>query len=363
MSQLRTVAVAASLFALSLVVSGALLELGVRILLGPQVKFPRRVVEAPWGLRINEPGANYSHHSPDVHVRFRINGQGMRADRDYRYEKPPGVRRIVSLGDSFTVGYEVESEETFSSILEQMLERKDRPLEVLNTGVSGFSTAEAYLYLERELWNYQPDLVLLSFYVNDMVDNVRTRLFELRDGVLTPVEETYVPGGPIGNYLNTNVLFSFLSEHSDAFSLLKERLTYALKRRMVERSLARVTHPAETSSAAASPPDAEGLYEENLTVALLDAVAASCRERGVPLLIHSIPYEAPDTRALVDALPARFETNQPGVVVFRAAEVLAPHVGRELLYWQQSHYHWTPLSHRVVGEALAEKIESFRLID
>jgi hypothetical protein len=351
------------LLTLSLVVSGALLEFGVRILLGPQVKFPRRVVGAPWGLRINEPGAVYSHHSPDVHVRFRINGQGMRADRDFRYEKPPGIHRILSLGDSFTVGYEVESSETFSSVLEQTLERKGRPVEVLNTGVSGFSTAEAYLYLERELWKYQPDLVLLSFYVNDIVDNVRTGLFALRDDGLIPLENSYVPGGGLGDYLNTNMLFSLLSEHSDGFSLFKEKLTYVLKRRMVERSLARVTHAAETNGDAASTLDAQGIYEESLAAALLDAVASSCRERGVPLVIHSIPYEAPGTHALVDALPARFNADQPGVVVLRAAEVLAPNVGRELLYWKRSHYHWTPLSHRIVGEALADLIESLQLLD
>ena len=38
-------------------VSLALLELGARLTLGEQVKFPRRVVGAPSGLRINEPNA------------------------------------------------------------------------------------------------------------------------------------------------------------------------------------------------------------------------------------------------------------------------------------------------------------------
>src|SRR5690348_699381 len=91
-------------FAIALVLG----EVLVTMVHGPTVRFPRRVVEAPWGLRYNEPNARYGHHSPDVEVEFRINAQGMRADRDFSYGKPVGVRRIVCLGDSFTAGYEVE---------------------------------------------------------------------------------------------------------------------------------------------------------------------------------------------------------------------------------------------------------------
>ena len=104
--------------ALSLVICAIGSEVVVTLLYGEQVKFPRHVVGAPWGLRINEPHAKYRHKSADVSVWFEINGQGMRANRDYAYEKPIGTKRIASLGDSFTTGYEVEFEETFSHVLE-----------------------------------------------------------------------------------------------------------------------------------------------------------------------------------------------------------------------------------------------------
>ena len=45
--------------------------------------------------------------------------------------------------------------------LEQVLRRRGYDVEVLNAGVSGFSTAEEYLYLERELFRYDPDVVVL----------------------------------------------------------------------------------------------------------------------------------------------------------------------------------------------------------
>src|SRR5438046_2554333 len=85
------------LLCLSLILSCLLAEGLVLALFGEQPKFPRHVVEAPWGLRYNEPNALYRHKSADMTAWFKINGQGMRADHDYTYAKPAGVKRIISL--------------------------------------------------------------------------------------------------------------------------------------------------------------------------------------------------------------------------------------------------------------------------
>src|SRR5262249_24998751 len=111
-----------------------LCEAVVRLVLGQQPKVPRRVVRGPWGLRINEPGAVYRHQSADVSIWFRINSKGLRADREYSYEKPAGVKRIVCLGDSFTAGYEVDVEDCFTRVLERELTARGRKVEVLNAG-------------------------------------------------------------------------------------------------------------------------------------------------------------------------------------------------------------------------------------
>ena len=66
---------------------------------------------------------------------------------------------------------------------------------MLNAGVSGFSSAEECLYLERELMKYRPDLVIVSFCPNDLDDNVRTGLFKLEGDQLVEGRETYVPAG------------------------------------------------------------------------------------------------------------------------------------------------------------------------
>ena len=92
-------------FALGCLTAFVLVEALVLLFYGEEPKFPRHVVEAPWGLRYNDPGSDYRHNSADGTWQFRINQQGMRDDRDFSYDKPPGVKRIISLGDlmaSFT---------------------------------------------------------------------------------------------------------------------------------------------------------------------------------------------------------------------------------------------------------------------
>jgi lysophospholipase L1-like esterase len=334
----------------AVVVSAAILELGVTWLRGPQVRFPRRVVGAPWGLRYNEPQSAYRHRSPEVDVSFRINGQGMRADRDFERPKPPGVVRIVSLGDSFTVGYEVEAPETFSAVLERSLRARGIEVEVLNAGVSGFSTAEELLYLERELWKYEPDLVLVSFFVNDHVDNVRTNLFRLDGDRLVEVDSVYVPGGRWGDFLNENPVVGFFSEHSNAFTLIKESLNAWVKRRVVEANWRAIERAAPAQA------DDGPSYEEQLTQALFDELYRRAREHGVPLVVQSIPNFTPEPPTLVDAFPAGFAADRPGLAVLAAKPLLEPYLGREKLYNTRSHWHWTPLAHRLSGEALANLI-------
>jgi hypothetical protein len=112
-------------------------------------------------------------HSSEYFARVRFNQLGLRDPRD-SYEKPPGTFRILLLGDSFMEAIQVEQHETTAARLEQRL-RASRPgqhIEVINAGVAGWSTGIEGLYLEHEGYRFQPDLVLVSFFVgNDLHDN------------------------------------------------------------------------------------------------------------------------------------------------------------------------------------------------
>lgn len=353
MRRLQEAAIALVLLLASLGFAGLLAEAAVRLTMGEQVKFPRRVVGAPFGVRINEPNARYRHQSPDVTVWLRINGQGMRADRDFAYGKPAGTERIVVIGDSFTVGYEVACEETFASVLEDRLRTHSLAVEVLNAGVSGFGNAEAAVYLERELLRYGPDVVILAFFGNDLVDNVRSGLFRLESNTLTEAARVYVPGGRLANFLNTNPLFNFLSERSDAFSLLKERATVIAKRQMVKANLEDLARGDQGADLAGKTVG----YRERLTGAILDRIHQTTSVRGIHLIIMSIPRRQHDPLRLTEQFPFEtFDIERPAFSFLATKPLLDPWLGKELLYWDHSDDHWTPFSHRIAGEALAQLV-------
>ena len=354
---------------LGCIVAFAIVEGLVLLVYGEQVKFPRHVVEAPWGLRYNDPGSEYRHKSADGTWHFRINQEGMRDDREFSYDKPSGVKRIISLGDSFTIGYEVNVDQTFSAVLERQLREAGYHVQVLNTGVSGFSNAEEALYLERELLKYHPDVVVLSYFINDLTDNVRTGLFRLNDGRLEEAAQSYVPAGRLGNFLNRSWFFNLLSERSNAFAFIKERATSIVKAEMVranEENLAN-DQSAGSEREGASPGAAAGSGTEDhdpereLAAAILQRTYELLRDRGIPFIIQSIPTEVP--RDLVESFPTDdFNLQQPGVYFLSMRNVLLPYVGKEPLYWHRSHFHWTPFSHDKSGRALARLIIENQLI-
>jgi len=106
-------------------------------------------------------------------VRVRINALGFRDARDYQLEKKPNTFRILVLGDSVTFGHGALSDTTYPFLLEQRLKqwRPDVNWEVWNLGVPGYNTTQELKYLERVGPTYQPDLVIVGFYENDLSDN------------------------------------------------------------------------------------------------------------------------------------------------------------------------------------------------
>ena len=105
-------------------------------------------------------------------TRVDINSHGLR-EREIDYEKPPGLRRVLVLGDSFVEATEVAVEEAFPRRLEAHLAAVGGPpTQVLNAGAVGYGTAQEYLLLKHEGVRYQPDVVVLLFFSgNDLADN------------------------------------------------------------------------------------------------------------------------------------------------------------------------------------------------
>ncbi|MDR2738215.1 MAG: GDSL-type esterase/lipase family protein [Treponema sp.] len=98
---------------------------------------------------------------------------------------------IVCFGDSLTAGYGAETSQSYPSLL-----RRRVTVPVFNAGISGETTADALLRIQRDVLDRDPGLVIVEFGANDFlqdlynsaidVDGVRVRfrtmLHKLADG-------------------------------------------------------------------------------------------------------------------------------------------------------------------------------------
>ncbi len=99
---------------------------------------------------------------------IKINSAGFR-DREWVHEKPPGTLRIAVLGDSFTFGMAVALEDAYVKQLERLLNRGDIRVEVLNFGVIGYGMWQYLSLLERKVLPYRPDLIVIGFFLDDVL--------------------------------------------------------------------------------------------------------------------------------------------------------------------------------------------------
>jgi hypothetical protein len=80
---------------------------------------------------------------------------------------------LLILGDSFAEGFSVSFEKSVGRVLEGLLARPAPRIEVINGATVGYSTDQEYLFYHDEGSRYSPQVVLLFFYYNDVLYNVR----------------------------------------------------------------------------------------------------------------------------------------------------------------------------------------------
>lgn len=114
---------------------------------------------------------------PENKIYVRYNSAGFR-DVEHSKAKPANTIRIAVLGDSYAEGRQVDLDSTFWRVIQQKLNRSPaltgKNVEVINFGVNGYGTVEELLTLRQRVWEYSPDVVLLTVTLyNDITDNYR----------------------------------------------------------------------------------------------------------------------------------------------------------------------------------------------
>lgn len=173
---------------LSAIVVCIFFEIGFRIFTTQSTPFVQFSPIFGWEHIPNKSG--YWTEELEEPVFVRINSKKLR-DREFSYSKKDGVFRILMIGDSFTEAFQVPLKNTVAKVLESLLNtrQKDRRFEVISTGVGGYGAGQEFLYLKHEGFKYNPDLVMVNFFANDVCESVtlyggRRPTFSIKDGKL-----------------------------------------------------------------------------------------------------------------------------------------------------------------------------------
>lgn len=318
------------------------------------VMYPRYHTDYRYGdytLRGIRPHAEFWHTSVNGSWKFVTNGKGLRDEREFAYAKPAGTLRVLSLGDSHTQGYEVRQQATFSAVLERYLRHRGVHAEVLNAGVSGFSTAEELAYLESEGYKYQPDVVVLGFYANDFEDNMKAGLFALEDGRLAARKNSHIPGVGIQNAIYALPGVRWLSENSYLYSLAFNGVWTYFKEALRARATAAPADAPEFEYAVPTK-SAYSPHEVALAAALIERMAQFCASRGMRFIVVDIPRpNAP--YELISSIPDGMLKN---VETVSSRELLAEFDGVAEMHVPHGHRHISEFTHTLIGAELGRRI-------
>ncbi|MBS0262244.1 MAG: hypothetical protein JSS02_09865, partial [Planctomycetes bacterium] len=115
-----------------------------------------------------EPGVRVTRPRPDGGTFVvQVNSAGIRSNREYTLQKPPGVYRILVFGDSQAAGCYQCNEHRFSDLIEE----RNRDIEVINFSIPGSGTDQQLLLFEEVIGKYEHDLLIVFPYLNNIYRN------------------------------------------------------------------------------------------------------------------------------------------------------------------------------------------------
>lgn len=147
----------------------AVVEGGLRLIgFGPRPTMNRFDASLGW---TKAPDTSIRRRTGEFDVLLETNSRGLREPESVGYAKAADTKRVLVVGDSFTLGYTVDRPDTIPGLLGARLAAEGRKVEVLNGGTEGYSTDQEVLWLAREGAKYAPDVVVLQMYENDIFWN------------------------------------------------------------------------------------------------------------------------------------------------------------------------------------------------
>lgn len=129
-------------------------------------------------LKITSKNSNLSHeHIPNseaklMGVNIKLNSLGHR-NKEVLEKKSKDEYRVHIIGSSMTLGWGVEKEKIFPSILEKKLNQNNLIKEsyskiiVINAGIGNTNTKHHYYLFKDQYMSTKPDTLILQYFIND----------------------------------------------------------------------------------------------------------------------------------------------------------------------------------------------------
>lgn len=290
------------------------------------------------------PGAEGTFQTPEFRTTVRINEHGLRGGP----VSSGAAKRVLAVGDSFTLGVQVSEPDTFQARLGAALtEALGEPVEVLNGGVDSHGTYDALKQVERVADAVELDAVVLTFFTgNDLWDDCNHHRRRLQPGPLRPPQ-------PAPLLRRVSHLYTWVSVWQAAREMAADpRYAHRFREELM-------LFTADANFALSARCSGEALQK----------FARALSRRGIPGVVGVAPpafavhpERLDATFDLVGLDPARAAVDGPADAVrarmpseLPAVDLAAPlrEAGRSSPMYFTFDGHWTAAGHAVVADAYA----------
>ena len=275
----------------SIVVVLALLEGAVRLLVDESLYLFSNVsddwvVDEEIGYK-NKPDYSEIKLHKNKMVELHTNADGLQPAALKR-EKMPGVKRVLLIGNSTVFARDVPENEKIHYYLDSLLDASGRQYEVINAGVTGYSTDQALLTLKRYVKIYQPDYVAYNYCINDLYANAKDMYWQISKPhyVLENGELKLIPAQPEKTNLDQNTW--------SLRNLIQYSALYGLLRPYIQRVRMKYSRQAVLDQGGAQN---LGVYDKTaeeeplflLLEKLMVEMQRTCKENGAVFFAYSHP--------------------------------------------------------------------------
>ena len=336
-------------------------------------------------------------HIPGKLVTWRLEGYSRDSlskagwrDIERTIAKPANTYRVALLGDSATEALQVPMEQTFARLSEKKINQdlatknsgkseKNYPnVEVINFGVSGYSTSQELLLLQKEVLQYKPDLIVVLYSRGDSdessIEPAKYEMaeprpyFYLDQNNKLQLDRTVLLANK--EKLTRNELLEFLRANSRIYGVYDQtnfQLNLTDKVYVKLRRLAtQISNKVKAMSKGSSNTDAKTAVDETppqvppqekfkITQALLSQIQSTAKAHDANFLLLTFPDMGNIDPVFSKQIPELLQQGKAeGFGVIELSQPFRDYKGKDDVFYQ---VHFASGGHKVTAEVLAKYVE------